>query len=250
MNALQQTSTTPYRTWCTHRSWIALVEKGVAFSEINVDLTNKPAEFLDLYKELCPDPTARAKVICIFAKLHCLAEECHEKRVEYQVPILEVGERGSSEYFGMIESGAVSEFVAAAFDGGSPLRPANPRLETRMRLFMQCYAEGMQAGQTGLMMCSDEASAAAAYDKLCAGMVAANACLLKHGSGAEGSFLLGKDFSLAECLSAPFVIRARTALKVPWHTEIRQRPCDTYSQTRSIAAYKGCPARIQHAECI
>lgn len=130
------------------------------------------------------------------------------------MPILEVGERGSSEYFGMIESGAVSEFVAAAFDGGSPLRPANPRLETRMRLFMQCYAEGMQAGQTGLMMCSDEASAAAAYDKLCAGMVAANACLLKHGSSAEGSFLLGKDFSLAECLSAPFVIRARTALKV------------------------------------
>jgi glutathione S-transferase len=161
-----------------------------------VDLADKPTEFLDLYQELSPDPSARAKV-----------------------PILEVGERGTADYFGMIESGAVSEYVAAAFPGqGAPLLPTDARVQTCMRLFMQVFAEGMQAAYMKMMFCSDEPSALAAYDLLCAGMVTANSCLIKHGgaskpASSDGAFFLGADFSLAECMTAPFVVRGVVMLK-------------------------------------
>ncbi len=44
------------------RAWIALLETGVAFDERQIDLANKPQDFLDLYRTLNPDPDAKAVV--------------------------------------------------------------------------------------------------------------------------------------------------------------------------------------------
>jgi len=169
-----------------------LLEKKLPFEERIEDLANKSKEFLDLYKSISPDPTARAKV-----------------------PILEVGTPGTSEYFAMIESGAVSEYIAAEYaNEGVPLKPSSGRDEARMRLFMQVYAEGMQAAETGLMVARSEEDVVQAFEKLCIGMISADACLEKHGKEDSGSFFLGAAFSLAEAFTAPFAARCLVKMDV------------------------------------
>lgn len=165
---------------------MCLLEKNVPCEHKYENLAAKSDEFLDLYKSVCPDPTARAKV-----------------------PILEVGARGADDYFAMIESGAVSEYIASAYAGeGSPLKPTSARDETCMRLFMQVYAEGIQAADAKMMMAKCEADVVQAFEKLCVGMISANNCLEKHGREGSGSFFLGEDFTLAETFTAPFIARS------------------------------------------
>merc|ERR1712224_429063 len=53
--------------------------------------------------------------------------------------------------------------------------------ETRMRLFMQVYAEGMQSGAGKLMFAKSEEDILKAFETMCIGMIAANNCLEKHG---------------------------------------------------------------------
>lgn len=144
-----------------------------------------------MYKSVCPDPTARAKV-----------------------PILEVGERGTDDYFAMIESGAVSEYIASAYVGeGPPLKPTSARDETCMRLFMQVYAEGMQAADGKIISAKCEADVVQGFEKLCVGMISANNCLEMHGREESGSFFLGTDFTLAETFTAPFIARSVVKLQ-------------------------------------
>ena len=65
-----------------------------------VDFSEKePEDFKDMYASIQPDPTSRAKG-----------------------PILEVGERGSPDYVKLIESGVVTDFIAANWrDSGEAL---------------------------------------------------------------------------------------------------------------------------------
>jgi hypothetical protein len=44
------------------RSWVALLEKGLNFEIRKVDLDNKDAEFVAIYRSINPDPEAPAKV--------------------------------------------------------------------------------------------------------------------------------------------------------------------------------------------
>lgn len=44
------------------KAWLTLIEKGLNFERISIDLKNKPQEFTYLYSLLNPDPSAKATV--------------------------------------------------------------------------------------------------------------------------------------------------------------------------------------------
>ena len=44
------------------KAWLTLLEKGLNFERITINLKNKPQEFTYLYTSLNPDPAAKAKV--------------------------------------------------------------------------------------------------------------------------------------------------------------------------------------------
>lgn len=162
----------------SQRAHIALVETKAEFTTKHVDLSDKPAEFVTKYRTAASDPTSTGKV-----------------------PMLEVGDD-----FTMVESGPVVEYIAAACTEGTRLKPGDPMQESRMRLFIQCFEDGIKAG-TGKMMggTTSAETAVAALEKLVCGMMAVNTCLIKHGSEEGGEFFLGGQFSLAEVSAEPFV---------------------------------------------
>lgn len=101
-------------------SWIALLEKEVAFEHTIVDLQEKPQIFSDLYSSIHPDPTARAKVFW-FVGAHCLRrgsggsfDSRHVHPRITKVPILEHGEEVK-----LIESAVCADYIAEAFPGVS-----------------------------------------------------------------------------------------------------------------------------------
>lgn len=166
---------------------IVLMERGIAFHEHNVDLDNRPAEFLELYSSLSPDPATSAKV-----------------------PILEHGERGSDEYVALIESGNIVEYLEDAFgDTHVQLRPAGPKDAAAVRMFNDAFGS---MGWFKLIMGKNEDALRTALVDLARGMRKVERVLNIYGKPG-GDFLLGPDYSLAECMAAPLLIRGERYLR-------------------------------------
>lgn len=148
-----------------------------------MDLGNKSREFRDLYGMANPLPGARAKV-----------------------PLLEVvgDEEGTSLF---TESLVVADYVAEEFgrnDGG--LLPSSTRDRAITRLFGELCASSFS--YFAILRAEGDAQKEA-VEALKDGLASVDT-FLKHYE--SGPFLLGNQFSLAECNAAPFVQRMCTLL--------------------------------------
>ena len=161
-----------------------LLEKDLPFTEEIVDLADKPAFFKEKYAELSPVPTARAKV-----------------------PILELGSPGDEGYFALIESEVVARFVAKRWEErGTQLIPPDAQEEATMNLFVTVFMEEISGLSFSFLGAKNKAQLAKGYTKLLTGLKSVDNALFM-GTEEGGNFLLGARYTLAEALTAPFVIR-------------------------------------------
>ena len=168
-----------------HRAWLCLLEKGLPFEEEIVDLADKPEHFKEKYASLSPVPTARAKV-----------------------PILEVGAEGEEGYFALIESEVVARFIAREWaERGTQLIPPSPADEALMNLFVAVFMEEVSGLSFSFLGAKSDEAVAKGYEKLLGGLQSVENCLNVHGNEEGGSFFFGGQYTLAEALTAPFVIR-------------------------------------------
>lgn len=167
-----------------------MVEKDLPFACEIVDLGNKPPEFKALYRAISPDPTARAKV-----------------------PVLEVGAPGSDEHLWLLESAVVARYVARRWaDRGTPLLPDDAADEARMELFLDTCNSRLTPCTYALMAAKDTATLLAKYEDLVRALVVVDRCLTVHCLH-DGDFVLGQRYSLAEVMTAPFVVRMLASLR-------------------------------------
>lgn len=156
-------------------------ECGAPYQKVTVDLQNKPREFTDRYKLANPLPGARAKV-----------------------PLLEVDDETL-----ICESLIVAEYIAEQFAAGaSSLLPAEAKDRATMRLFTELC--GSSFSYFPLLRAKDE-KLKEAVETYKEGLVAADTFLMQLGND-DGPFLFGNQFTLAECNTAPFILRACTIL--------------------------------------
>lgn len=171
------------------RDKIALIEKGIAFEEKNVDLKNRPPEFIELYQSMCPDVSATAKV-----------------------PIMEHGDRGSEDYVKIIESNVILDYIEDVWgDVGVRLRPNNPKDAAAVRMFNESFGK---MGPFGLVSGESIEVLQKKLVEFAKGMQIVDRCLqLYKKRDADGDLLLGADFSQAECMAAPILVRGIAWLK-------------------------------------
>lgn len=154
-----------------------------------VDLKNRPQEFIDFYKTMCPDETATAKV-----------------------PILEHGEPGCEDYVKLIESNVILEYIEDVWgDKGPRLRPTAPVDAAGVRMFNDSFGK---MSPFGLIMGATPEALQKKLQEMASGMRIVDRCLQQYKKrNATGDFLMGSDFSQAECMAAPILVRAVAWLK-------------------------------------
>jgi len=155
-----------------------------------VDLQDKSKEFLDLYAVSNPIAGARAKV-----------------------PLLEVED--SSERTVLCESLVVTEYIAERYGVGT-LDPPGAGDRAKTRLFTELCSSSFSYWP---ILRTEGEELEKAINSFKEGLVGVDAFLNRVGKG--GPFLLGNRFSIAECISAPFIQRACTIL--PAFTGVEQR---------------------------
>lgn len=155
----------------------------MAYDKVLVDLQNKPQEFVDLYALANPLPGARAKV-----------------------PLLQLdAPNDDNQPIMLTESMVVAEYIAEQY-GRDCLLPSTAKDRATMRLFTELCGSSFSYFP---LLRAKGPQLEAAVQTFKDGLVAANA-FLKHYQ--SGPFLMGQQFSLAECVTAPFVQRACTLL--------------------------------------
>lgn len=162
------------------RAWIALEESGTKYSTVTVDLQHKSQEFLDIYARANPLPGARAKV-----------------------PVLHVGENGDDDEAVLCESSVVAEYIAEVYSD-SNLSPSSALDRATMRLFTELCSSKFSFFP--LLLAQESAEFESEFETFKEGLVNVNSFLARK-SLPGGPFLFGEQFSLAECISAPFLIR-------------------------------------------
>jgi glutathione S-transferase len=197
-----------------------MVEKQLPFTSRTVDLSKKSEEFKIMYKTIHPDHQASAKV-----------------------PILEVGFPGEKDYVQLVESAVCTKYVATAWPyRGSDLLPAWPGLlgdvharealsAARIDLFVDLYMGNVVPGYYRLMKAKKKSELKKHYEKFLHALVKVDNCLRMHGCEDGGPFFIGYNFTLAECLTAPFVVRMLANL--PFHRSI-----DIFEDCRSLNLMK------------
>lgn len=119
-----------------------------------------------------------------------------------------------SDGFQMVESGIVAQYIAEKYsDVGTPLIPPEPEERAYMQLFIQTFTELVSPIVFSSMAAKDVPAVQKQFCTLLRGMVALNACLCKYGSGELPAYFFGNSFTLAEAMTAPFVVRMLVTLK-------------------------------------
>lgn len=124
------------------------------------------------------------------------------------MPILEVGLPEEDGYFALIESEVVARFIARNWQArGTQLLPPDPRDEGIVNLFVTVFMENVSGLSTSFLGAKDSAAVAKGYEKLLGGLQSLENALNTYGKEDGGSYLFGEEYTLAEALTAPFVIR-------------------------------------------
>jgi len=163
-----------------------LLEKEVQFDLVTVQLNNKPEWYKRLYRSVHPDPRARAKV-----------------------PILEVGKPNQPGYIKLVESEVVARFVARHWRSqGTALLPEDAVREARMNLFVQQFMDGMSASLFTFPAAKSGAAVSKHFETIVNALQAVQRAFQLHGEQTtSGPYFFGEQYSLAETLTAPFVVR-------------------------------------------
>ena len=167
------------------RAWVCSIEKDVGVQLEFVDLKNKPPEFNELYKSITADHTASAKV-----------------------PVLEDGD------FKLIESAIIVQYLEDQYpQNGSRLSPNTPKDKAVMRLFVDTYEKSLAPMMIKVISSMDDP---VAFEKtkedLIRNMLIVNRFLEKYAL-ADGPFLFGEKFSIAEIQTGPFIQRLVQVVK-------------------------------------
>jgi glutathione S-transferase len=167
--------------------WIALKELGIGYELIQFDKANKPQRFFDLYQRANPLPDAKPKV----PVLHI------SRPTQRQGDII------------LCESTVISEYLAEAY--GDHLMPCRPKDRATIRLFLQLCGstfssyvalsrvQTMQQWETELEFLKNQMAQVEAFLQSCS----------------SEPFVMGNQFTLAECYMAPFVQRCCEILPSP-----------------------------------
>ncbi|KAL4421877.1 hypothetical protein ABPG77_003679 [Micractinium sp. CCAP 211/92] len=173
----------PVCPWA-QRATIAVVETGAPFEYKTVDLHNKSAEFVSLYRKIVCDADANAKV-----------------------PVLLDGE------LAITESPVVAEYVLRKYGADKGTIPADPAVLARARLFAELFVSNVTTAQGAILKSDSQAKLAEATQQMAAALKVVDAFLLSQGSSEGGSFFLGGTYSIAEVLTTSLLHRAITYTK-------------------------------------
>ncbi|WIA20134.1 hypothetical protein OEZ85_005984 [Tetradesmus obliquus] len=168
-------------TWsCPYaqRTWIALNAKGIQYSKVFVDLTNKPEWFF--------------------------------QHNEYgRVPTLVWKEGGDTK--SMYESLICNEFINDL--PGPSLLPADPTQRAHARLIIDQFGAKFGGAFGRVMFSASAEDAAPAAEDLSAALA-----WLEGQASSSGPFILGAEFSLVDAALAPFYIRLQLLEKLGLYT--------------------------------
>ena len=170
-----------------HKAWLALVEKEVDFEMRAVDLNDKQPDMIAAYGVASPDAGSVAKV-----------------------PIL------VHDGVAMIESALCATYVAEAFrSSGADLTPRTPRERYVVGLWCETFAVGPPFFRA--LRATSQSDVDAALDDLRETLRKCERCLeIAHahaGAGdADGPFVLGAKYSMAEVLTSTMLPRISVAL--------------------------------------
>lgn len=161
------------------------------FQKRLVDLQNKPEDFCAIYAQVSPDKQARAKV-----------------------PILVHGKDV------LIESAIICEYVEAAFAGeGTALLPQSALERASIALFSEAFSSLFSTPSQNLLSSLAEGveKQEAAREELVRGLTALDAFLVRAGTSdvsgdTEAGYFLGSQFSMAEVITGPFLLRRMATL--------------------------------------
>lgn len=204
-----------------------LVEKGIPFEEVNVDLGKKPQHFIDAYAAIAMDPEARAKA-----------------------PILEVGEPGTLGYVRLIESEVVARYIEDAFPRPA-MQPVDPARKAEGSMFVVTFMEIVNPNYMQILGAKTQQKVDDAWVGIRRGLFAVEVGLERYRTGTP---FFGDAFGIVEALVAPFVIRMLLNVKthrgidilalsdvpaaVAWMAAIRDHPsvADTSPSEKSLCA--------------
>ena len=192
---------------------MTLVEKNIPFELRNVDLNNKSEEFQQVYKSISPDPDAPAKV-----------------------PILLDGPTH------LIESLVVVEYLATKYrDVGIDLMPTDFGDQAKARLFIETFTNHIINPFFALFFMDTHEAVAAGREKLANGFTLVDACLRIHGNEEGGNYFLGKNFTIADVCTVPFLQRVLVCLPA-------FRDIDSWAMIRDVKSdrlMKWCEAVLE-----
>ena len=174
--------------------WIALDEVGVDFHMVTVDKWDKSWAFQTLY-----------------AVAHPL------RRATPQVPLLQIittnhngSEEATTTELVLCESLIVSQYVAERFSTAPPqiplLLPQQPEDRATIRLFQELCGSQFARSYLPLLRSASMEELETHLETFVKGLVDMD-IFLRHYRRKNGPYLMGRQFSLAECHMAPFVQR-------------------------------------------
>lgn len=157
-----------------------MVEKGLPFEEINVDLGNKPKHFSEAYASIAMDPEGRAAA-----------------------PILEVGKPGEPGYVRLVESEVVARYLVDAFPD-PPMKPSDPARCAEGNMFVTTFMGLVASSYNLILAAKTQEDVDKAWKGIRRGLFAVEVGLKRYRTGEP---FFGERFGLVEALCAPFVIR-------------------------------------------
>ena len=121
---------------------------------------------------------------------------------------LRQGKEGAEDYVALIESEVVARFIARKWQArGTQLIPPSAADQARMDLFVASFMESLANLSFSFLGAKSADQVTSGYEKLLNGLVTIDNALRSLGNEKDGSFLFGAQYTLAEALTAPFVIR-------------------------------------------
>lgn len=124
--------------------------------------------------------------------------------------MLEIGSPGDDNFVRLIESDVIARFVATHWrDQGAQLIPNDSLREASVNLFVGQFMSQLAPTIFSIMATKEASAADKIFTKLVRGIQTIDRTLKIHGEQADdtGPFLLGNQYTLAETLTAPFVVR-------------------------------------------
>lgn len=175
---------------------MTLVEKGLPFDMIKVDVNNRPADFTALYRSVSGDQHLG------------------------KAPVLQEGDTT------LIESLPIVEWLDWRFpEAGTRILPEDVTARYKVKLFVDVFMNNISG--FSLLGASTQKQLTEAEDRLVDGLKVVEKFLQIHAIDEAPGYFLGSQYSYAEAALSPFVRRYSVALpvlrNVDLHTIVKEK---------------------------